>query len=142
MVVVRVQERCGNYFGSYLAQGTCRDNPRNSKKVVASAAEAGVASCILTVLDDMLPFIDMLLLVGSLAISLAILVPLTGTLVRFRAHYNPKGLQLDPEGDVQPHTGPVITSFFAMLVRVYRIEVRLLLCLDIRALENFSSSKP
>jgi hypothetical protein len=72
----------------------------------------------------MLAFTDMLLLVGSLAISLAILVPLTGALVRFRAHYNPKGLQLDPEGGVQPHTGPVITSFFAMLVRVYRIEVR------------------
>jgi len=70
----------------------------------------------------MLAFTDMLLLVGSLAISLAILVPLTGALVRFRAHYNPKGLQLDPEGGVQPHTGPVITSFFAMLVRVYRIE--------------------
>ncbi|KAG9316573.1 mitochondrial carrier [Chiua virens] len=70
----------------------------------------------------MLSFSDTLLLLGSLAISLAILVPLTGALVRFRAHYNPKGLQLDPEGDVQPHTGPVITSFFAMLVRVYKIE--------------------
>ncbi|KAF8444559.1 hypothetical protein L210DRAFT_3394255 [Boletus edulis BED1] len=70
----------------------------------------------------MLNLTDMLLLVGSLAISLAILVPLTGALVRFRAHYNPKGLQLDPEGGVQPHTGPVITSFIAMLVRVYRIE--------------------
>jgi len=64
----------------------------------------------------------MFLLVGSLAVSLAVLVPLTGALVRFRAHYNPKGLQLDPEGDVQPHTGPVITSFLAMLMRVYRIE--------------------
>ena len=72
----------------------------------------------------MLAFTNMLLLVGSLAVSLAILVPLTGALVRFRAHYNPKGLQLDPESGVQPHTGPVITSFFAMLVRVYRIEVR------------------
>ncbi|KIL00697.1 hypothetical protein PAXRUDRAFT_821382 [Paxillus rubicundulus Ve08.2h10] len=70
----------------------------------------------------MLGFLDMFLLVGSLAVSLAMLVPLTGALVRFRAHYNPKGLQLDPEGDVQPHTGPVITSFFAMLMRVYRIE--------------------
>ncbi|KAF8844347.1 hypothetical protein BDN67DRAFT_922238 [Paxillus ammoniavirescens] len=70
----------------------------------------------------MLGFLDMFFLVGSLAVSLAVLVPLTGALVRFRAHYNPKGLQLDPEGDVQPHTGPVITSFFAMLMRVYRIE--------------------
>lgn len=73
----------------------------------------------------MLALREILLLLASLAISLAILVPLTGTLVRFRAHYNPKGLQLDPEGGVQPHTGPVITSFIAMLVRVYRIEVRL-----------------
>jgi hypothetical protein len=73
----------------------------------------------------MLGFLDMFLLVGSLAVSLAVLVPLTGALVRFRAHYNPKGLQLDPEGDVQPHTGPVITSFLAMLMRVYRIEVRI-----------------
>ncbi|KIJ61321.1 hypothetical protein HYDPIDRAFT_42724 [Hydnomerulius pinastri MD-312] len=71
----------------------------------------------------MLGFVDMLLLIGSLAVSLAIFVPLTGALVRFRAHYNPKGLQLDTEGDVQPHTGPVVTSFFAMLKRVYRIEV-------------------
>lgn len=80
-------------------------------------------ACILTNMN-VLAFTDMLLLVASLTVSLAILVPLTGALVRFRAHYNPKGLQLDPEGDVQPHTGPVITSFFAMLVRVHRIEVR------------------
>ncbi|KAF9241552.1 mitochondrial carrier [Melanogaster broomeanus] len=70
----------------------------------------------------MVGFVDMLLLVGSLAVSLAVLVPLSGALLRFRAHYNPKGLQLDPDGDVQPHTGPVITSFFVMLMRVYRIE--------------------
>jgi hypothetical protein len=65
-------------------------------------------------------------LLVSLALSLAIVVPLTGALVRFRANYNPKGLQLDAEGDVQPHTGPVISSFFGMLRRVYRIEVRVL----------------
>ncbi|KAG2078997.1 hypothetical protein BDR04DRAFT_1124084 [Suillus decipiens] len=62
------------------------------------------------------------MLLGSLAVSLAILVPLAGALVRFRAHYNPKGLQLDSEGGVQPHTGPVISSFVSMLRRVYRIE--------------------
>ncbi|KAF8554162.1 hypothetical protein OG21DRAFT_1497198 [Imleria badia] len=70
----------------------------------------------------MLAITEILVVLGSLAFSIAILVPLTGALVRFRAHYNPKGLQLDPEGDVQPHTGPVITSFVAMLMRVYRIE--------------------
>ena len=84
----------------------------------------------------LLSFKDTLLLVASLAISLAILVPLTGALVRFRAHYNPKGLQLDPDGGVQPHTGPVITSFFAMLVRVYKIEVRLPLCFDSRIFDS------
>lgn len=113
MVVVGVQKRCDN-FGS---KGTCRDNP-------LMAVRCGWCGFTFPHHSDMLAFTDMLLLVGSLAISLAILVPLTGALVRFRAHYNPKGLQLDPEGDVQPHTGPVITSFFAMLVRVYRIEVR------------------
>lgn len=59
----------------------------------------------------------------SLALSLAIVVPVTGALVRFRANYNPKGLQLDAEGGVQPHTGPVVSTFFGMLKRVYRIEV-------------------
>ncbi|KAH8989986.1 mitochondrial carrier, partial [Lactarius akahatsu] len=52
-----------------------------------------------------------------------ITVPLTGALVRLRANYNPKGLQLDPEDGVQPHTGPVITSFFFMLCRVRSLEV-------------------
>ncbi|KAI6002711.1 mitochondrial carrier [Pisolithus albus] len=70
----------------------------------------------------MLGLLDMIVLMASLAISLAIMVPLVGAIVRFRANYNPKGLQLDPEGDVQPHTGPVISSFFAMLKRVYDIE--------------------
>jgi hypothetical protein len=71
----------------------------------------------------MLGLRDMMIMLGSLALSLAVLIPLVGALVRFRAHYNPKGLQLDSEGDVQPHTGPVISSFFGMLKRVHRIEV-------------------
>lgn len=58
-----------------------------------------------------------------LAIFLFITVPLNGTLVRLRANYNPKGLQLDEEDGVQPHTGPVITSFFVMMARVKRLEV-------------------
>ncbi|KAM5531668.1 hypothetical protein V8D89_014657 [Ganoderma adspersum] len=58
----------------------------------------------------------------SLAVSLGITVPLTGALVRLRANYNPKALQLDPEGNVDVHTGPIVTSFFGMLQRVYRIE--------------------
>jgi len=51
-------------------------------------------------------------------------VPLTGVLVRFRANYNPKGLQLDAEGGAQPHTGPIVPTFFGMLKTVYRIEGR------------------
>ncbi|KAI0769719.1 mitochondrial carrier [Trametes elegans] len=58
----------------------------------------------------------------SLVASLLIVVPLTGALVRLRANYNPKALQLDPEGNVNVHTGPIVTSFFGMLQRVYRIE--------------------
>ena len=66
---------------------------------------------------------SILLFAIFLAIFLLITVPLTGALVRLRANYNPKGLQLDPEDGVQPHTGPVITSFFLMLSRVRRLEV-------------------
>jgi len=65
---------------------------------------------------------DILVLIFSLVISLAIVVPLAGGLVRFRANYNPKGLQLDAEDGVQPHTGPVVSSFFGMIRRVHRIE--------------------
>ncbi|KAF8664364.1 hypothetical protein AX16_000736 [Volvariella volvacea WC 439] len=70
----------------------------------------------------MLNFYEFLILIPSLAISLAIVVPFTGILVRFRANYNPKGLQLDSEGGAQPHTGPIIRSYFQMMVRVYRLE--------------------
>ncbi|KAF9465064.1 hypothetical protein BDZ94DRAFT_1190125 [Collybia nuda] len=70
----------------------------------------------------MLEFFEILLLIPTLALSLAIIVPLTGILVRFRANYNPKGLQLDSEGGAQAHTGPVIHSYFGMLTRVYKIE--------------------
>jgi len=66
--------------------------------------------------------LSLFFLLVSLALALAIIVPLTGALVRFRANYNPKGLRLDAEGGVQPHTGPVVSSFLGMLKRVYRIE--------------------
>jgi len=68
-------------------------------------------------------FTSILLFFVFLSIFLLITVPLTGGLVRLRANYNPKGLQLDPEDGVQPHTGPVITSFFVMLYRVRNLEV-------------------
>ncbi|KAJ7924873.1 hypothetical protein B0H13DRAFT_1976484 [Mycena leptocephala] len=67
-------------------------------------------------------FLDYALLVPSLAISLFIVVPLTGVLVRFRANYTPRGLALDNEGSAVPHAGPVVNSYFAMFGRVWQIE--------------------
>ncbi|KAJ3479469.1 hypothetical protein NLI96_g9042 [Meripilus lineatus] len=67
-------------------------------------------------------FLVVLALAGSLAVSLIITVPCSGALVRLRANYNPRGLQLDDEGNVEPHTGPVVTTFIGMLKRVKRIE--------------------
>ncbi|KAJ8455421.1 hypothetical protein ONZ45_g18950 [Pleurotus djamor] len=66
--------------------------------------------------------LDALTLVASLAVSLAVVVPLSGILVRFRANYNPKSLQLDPEDGPQPHAGPIINTYFGMLKRVYTLE--------------------
>jgi len=68
--------------------------------------------------------VDLLIIVVALAVSLLITVPISGALVRLRANYNPKGLQLDDEGVVHPYTGPQLTSFFGMLARVKRLEVR------------------
>lgn len=68
-------------------------------------------------------FFDLLFLLTTLAVILAIVVPFTGVLVRFRANYNPKGLQLDAEGAAVPHTGPVVKSYFGMFQRVYQLEV-------------------
>lgn len=88
----------------------------------------GIAVAAATLYDDddnllfaMLVFL--LVLFGSLALSILIAVPLTGALVRVRANFNPKSIQLDAEGNVEPHTGPDVTTFFGMLRRVKRIEV-------------------
>lgn len=69
----------------------------------------------------MLEFI--LAFVASLVVTTVLFVPLTGALVRVRANFNPKSIQLDADGNVEPHTGPIVTSFFGMLGRVKRIEV-------------------
>ncbi|KJA14408.1 hypothetical protein HYPSUDRAFT_150466 [Hypholoma sublateritium FD-334 SS-4] len=58
----------------------------------------------------------------AMVVSLAVAVPLTGVLVRFRANYNPKALHLDSEGGTTPHTGPVVNSYIQMFARVQRIE--------------------
>ncbi|KAG9311737.1 mitochondrial carrier [Chiua virens] len=72
--------------------------------------------------EDMngLLFTFVLISMGVVATSAAIMIPLNGMVIRSRAQYNPKGLQLD--SDEQPRTSSVITSSFAMLVRVRRIE--------------------
>lgn len=57
------------------------------------------------------------------SVSLLIHVPLLGALVRFRANYTPKGLQIGEEGGMTPHVGPVVPNYFAMLLRIKRIEV-------------------
>jgi hypothetical protein len=67
---------------------------------------------------------DLIFLAFTLATSLAVIVPFYGIVVRFRANFNPKALQLDTEGGAQAHTGPVIKSLYAMMKRVYRLEVR------------------
>ena len=74
-------------------------------------------------MTKMLGIVDILVIIITLAISLAIVVPPYGIIVRFRANFNPKALRLDAEGGAQAHTGPVIKSIFAMAVRVYRLEV-------------------
>ncbi|KAI0699557.1 hypothetical protein BC835DRAFT_1330767 [Cytidiella melzeri] len=70
----------------------------------------------------MIDIFEALAVIGMISLSLAISAPLTGALVRLRANFNPKSIQLDAEGNVEPHTGPVVTSFFGMLRRVKRIE--------------------
>jgi hypothetical protein len=67
-------------------------------------------------------FLDLIGVIAAVVASTAIAVPFAGVLVRLRANYNPKSLQLDPEDGVQPHTGPVVTGYWAMFARVYRLE--------------------
>ena len=75
-------------------------------------------------MDILSDIIVIAIIIFSLVVSLLITVPFIGTLIRYRANYNPKGLQLDEEGGVQPHTGPIIKSYFTMMGRVWRLEVR------------------
>lgn len=60
---------------------------------------------------------------GGVTASFLILMPFLGAVIRFRANYTPKGLQLDGEGGLQPYAGPIINPYFGMLRRVKRLEV-------------------
>ena len=60
-----------------------------------------------------------------IAFQLFVVVPCFGVIVRLRANYTPRGLQLDEEGtegNRDRRVGPVV-SFFGMLRRIKRIEV-------------------
>lgn len=59
---------------------------------------------------------ETLALIFTLAATFAIIVPLTGVLVRFRANYNPKRVALDHEGNATPHTG-IIGCFHILCER-------------------------
>lgn len=116
----------GYYVDGNVSKQVSRDLPRGLEPLPAVTLRTTTSTRRRAVLlVTMLGFFDAIVLLVSLAISLAILVPLSGVLVRFRANYNPKALQLDTEGHVQAYTSPVITSYFAMLKRVYDIEVSL-----------------
>lgn len=73
---------------------------------------------------DLLTFLAVLC-VSIIAITFGALIttPFLGTLVRYRANYNPRGLRLDAEGNPEVHTGPIVNSYFAMFMRVKRLEV-------------------
>ena len=86
----------------------------------------------------MLAFIVIVLLLWGFGLNPilpvpVVLAPLGGTLIRLRPRCNPKGNE-------QPHIDPVVTSFFAVLVRVYRIEAYLVLYFDIRAPQRICRS--
>ena len=55
----------------------------------------------------------------TLVISLGILVPFIGIVVRYRANYNPRALNL---GEEEARVAPRISSLFAMFLRTRRIE--------------------
>lgn len=77
------------------------------------------------------------------SVSLLIHVPLLGALVRFRANYTPKGLQIGEEGGLTPHVGPVVPNYFAMLLRIKRIEVSVpQVCRRLQFLRRADTSSP
>ncbi|QRV78480.1 mitochondrial carrier protein [Ceratobasidium sp. AG-Ba] len=64
-------------------------------------------------------------MIGPIGVGLIIAVPLAGAIVRLRANYTPKGLQLDQEDtDVAPQArvGPAVDGIVNMLRRIYRLE--------------------
>ncbi|KAJ8081180.1 hypothetical protein PM082_018023 [Marasmius tenuissimus] len=63
------------------------------------------------------------IVVASSVLSLAVSVPLSGALVRWRVHYAPSTgrIRLEDSEGQEPSTPPV-TGYFSTLRRVYRLE--------------------
>lgn len=72
----------------------------------------------------------LLAMIGPIGIGLAISVPFAGAIVRLRANYTPKGLQLNQEEDVngsshvapEARVGPSVNGVINMLRRIHRLE--------------------
>lgn len=102
---------------------TCVTQFRSHRRHATSAVYTAYARTFFLSPMASIPIFELVAFVITLGIVLAVSVPLSGTLVRYRASYNPRGLALDAEGGATPHTGPVVNSYFGMLKRVYQIEV-------------------
>lgn len=107
----------------------CRERTRGLRSSIRhpfqSTQDYSATAYLLSPLATMvsLPIFELIVFSVTLAVVLSVSVPLSGTLVRYRASYNPRGLALDAEGGATPHTGPVVNSYFGMMKRVYNIEV-------------------
>ncbi|CAE6514602.1 unnamed protein product [Rhizoctonia solani] len=72
----------------------------------------------------------LLVMLGPIALGLFIAVPIAGAIVRLRANYTPKSLQLDQSDDAndsshvapETHVGPAVNGIINMIRRVYRLE--------------------
>ncbi|KAF9259061.1 hypothetical protein L218DRAFT_875604 [Marasmius fiardii PR-910] len=64
------------------------------------------------------------ILIPTTLISVAISVPLSGALIRWRVHYNPNRIQLQETEEQQenPRAASAVTGYFSTLGRVYRLE--------------------
>jgi len=71
-----------------------------------------------------------LAMIGPISVGLAISVPIAGAIVRLRANYTPKGLQLNQEEDVngsshvapEARVGPAVDGIVNMMRRIYQLE--------------------
>ncbi|KAF8596377.1 mitochondrial carrier [Ceratobasidium sp. AG-I] len=72
----------------------------------------------------------LLAMIGPICLGLAISVPFAGAIVRLRANYTPKGLQLNQEEDIngsshvapEARVGPSVNGIINMLRRIRRLE--------------------